>query len=269
MMSPEQIRGSSGLDRDRLYGAPRLGTETGPMDPGRTTPASRDLEPLGPPPRASELRCSPRVFAALIAVMLLLGVGGLKAALDVGRPGSDGVSRPGSDETSPLPPTFPVALPPVGPVTSPLPTSMPPSPAPSPAPTPTAAPVATPSTAPARPSEPQRPTPTRSTPRPSPSNPSTRPTTGTCQYSISFEPTSGDYLATIVVTNTTPDTVRNRQGASGVNAIDQMMKDWNPTMEWPEDYEIRRDNGLTIRFFTMTQARSELSALVQKWLVCG
>jgi hypothetical protein len=105
---------------------------------------------------------------------------------------------------------------------------------------------------------------------PSPGNPGTGPATGTCRYSISFEPTaSGEYLATIIVTNTTPETVRNRQGARGVNAVDQMMKDWSPTMNWPDDYEIRRENGMTIRLVTATRAESELNALVQKWLVCG
>jgi hypothetical protein len=255
------MRGSSILDRNRLYGAPRQTSVHGPTDPVLPTPASRGLEPLGPPPRASEIRCSPRVFAALIAVVLLLGVGGLRAALDVDRPGSSEASPPGA--------TFPVAAPPAEPDTSPSPTSMPTGTTSKPAVTTTAT-VVTPPTTTARSAQPQRPTATSSPPKPSASSPVTRPTTGTCQYSISFEPTqSGDYFATIVVTNTTPETVQNRQGARGVNAVDQMMKDWSPTMNWPDDYEIRRENGMTLRLVTATQARSELSGLVQEWLVCG
>lgn len=213
--------------------------------------------------------------------MLLLGAGGIYLALNGDPATSDQANSPRT--------TFPAAAPSTGyadPLThSPTPTTTTPTTTTPTATTPTTAPTATvtattPPTTTAHPpgsAGPSRttaatktsagaPAPARTTPKAT----GTSPATGTCRYSIAFESTSsGDYFATIVVTNTTPETVRNRQGSNGVNAVDQMMKDWSPTMDWPDDYEILRDNGLTIRFVTATRAQSQLSALVQKWLVCG
>lgn len=244
------------------------------------SPRARLVYSRSPHGNTSHRTRSPSPLPGLFtAIVILFSAVSLSALFNGSRPGSDKAKMPSSALPAPVPPAWSTG--------SPTPTSAPTSTGPTTTPTPTGtslttappgaspSPTATPPARSPRPSHPSNPTspprtptptPTRSVPATKPANPAT----GICRFSVGFTPTgSGDYTATIVVTNTTPETVTNRQGARGINAVDQMMKDWNSTMNWPDDYEIRRENGLTIRFINATRNESGVSALVQKWLVCN